>query len=68
MTYLAVILIAFGVYCFASSYAWYIWVLGFVACFIGSLMLEAVIERLFHSIWRLQDHLGLEDDYELRHK
>ena len=68
MTYLAVMLIAFGAYCFFNAYAWNMWLLGVAASFIGSLMLEAVIERLFHSIWRLQDHLGLEDDYEFRHK
>lgn len=68
MTGIAVVLIVAGTLVCCVSTAWWQTLLGSLLAVLGAFWIEAVVERLFHSIWRLQEHLGLEDDYEFRHK
>ena len=68
MTGIAVAAVVTGILLCAFADVWWKWFIGLVLGGLGGLFIESVIVRLFHSIWRLQDHLGLEDDYEIRHK
>ena len=66
MTGIAVVLITAGTLVCCVSNAWWQTLLGSLLAVLGAFWIEAVVERLFHSIWRLQEHLGLEDDYDPR--
>lgn len=64
MTGVAVVAIVAGTLLCIGADVWWKWFIGIVLALLGSFFIESVIERIFRSIWRLQDHLGLEDDYE----
>ena len=66
MTYLYVLSLVMGVHIWFIADTWWKWLIGSIFAFVRGVGLEAVIERLFRSIWRLQEHLGLEDDYDPR--
>ena len=66
MTGIVVVLIVAGTLVCCVSTGWWQTLLGTLLVVLGAFWIEAVVERLFHSIWRLQEHLGLEDDYDPR--
>ena len=66
MTGIAFVALVAGILICVFADVWWKVFIGLVMGILGGLFIDFAFERLFYGIRRLQDHLGLEDDYDSR--